>query len=49
MNKLLIGWLIGLLVLLIACCVAFEGRLAAAIWQLSGSIWMLVWWKYTDS
>lgn len=48
MNKLLIGWAIGLFFLLIACASSFDGPLAPAVWQLTGTIWMFIWWKHVE-
>ena len=48
MTKLLGGWAVGLFILLVMCVTTFEGALAPAMWQLTGTIWMFGWWRFVE-
>lgn len=37
---------IGLLVLLAMCVYFFDGKMAPAMWQLSGVIWIAIWFEF---
>ena len=43
MSKFVIGNLIGVLILLVACIAMFDGKMAPAMWQLTSLFWIVFW------
>ena len=48
MTKLYGGWAVGLIILFATCVIAFDGALAAALWQLSGICWVWAWYEWVN-
>jgi xanthine/uracil/vitamin C permease (AzgA family) len=47
-NIMILGWIIGSAMLLIMCVCAFDGLLAAAIWQVSSIGWVYLWYRHVE-